>query len=195
MAYPTLANVKTYLGGSGTGQDSVLQWLLDGAVDWVERYCGRKFVETAADTVYVVPDYPAIIGSHRRLLYLRDVDLVSVTSITNGDDESVSSGEYRLLPLEGPPYFLIELLPSSGKYWWAGGDGDGVVTIVGNTGFATTPSAVFQAVLEIVAFAFRARTSGGAGPVTTATREGLVIQPAMVPEHVLEWLRVYKRVR
>ena len=195
MAYPTLAECKSSIGGTGTGQDAVIQWLLDGTVAFVERYCGRSFVPATGQEVYVVPGYPNLLGSGRRTLLVRDVDLVSVTAITNGDGEVLSSGDYRLLPRQGPPFYLIELGLASGKRWSAGDDGLGLVKIEGTTGSATTPGDVFWAIQEIVAFLFRARSSGAAGAVTTATREGLVIKPSEFPPHVMVILENYQRGR
>lgn len=195
MAYPTLAECKTYIGGTGTGQDAVIQWLLDGAVVFVEKYCGRKFVSATGQMVYVVPEYPNLLGMGRRTLIVRGVDLVSVTAITNGDGEVLSSGDYRLLPRQGPPYYLIELGKASGKRWSSGDDGLGLVAIEGTTGSATTPGDVFYAIQELVSYLFRARSSGAAGAVTTATREGLVIKPGEFPPHVLAILENYRRGR
>ncbi len=196
MTYPTSANCKTYIGASGAGDDTLIGWLLDGVIAWVEAWCGHDFVAQAAQTVKVMPEYPNILGRSRKKLLIRDFDLMAVTSVTNGDGVSVASGDYTLLPLSGPPYFMIELTPGSGKYWWRGWDGEGVVTIVGTTGQSTAcPADVFQAILMLVAHFYRGRSSGAGGPLTTATRQGMVIEADKVPKTVLDLLANHRRVR
>ena len=196
-AYPTVAEVKTYLSASAATDDAVITQIVNGVVDFVERYCGHKFIEAAAQTIYVSPEYPNVLGRHRRVLLVRDYDLVSVTTLTNGDAVVVASTDYRLLPLDGPPYFMIELDADSGLYWWRGSDGAGVVTIVGTTGWKTdaVPDAIFLGILEFCKHVYKTRSSGGEGPVTLTARGGVIIPPGSVPQGVLDKLDLYARRR
>lgn len=196
MSYPTTANLKTYIKTASSAEDTLLGWVNDAAIRFVEAWCGHDFVADADQTIYVMPEYPNLLAG-RRVLLVRGYDIISVTSITNGDGESVDSGDYRLLPLDGPPYYKIELDADSGLFWWRGSDGAGVVTIVASSlGYsASCPADVFLAILDLGAYLYRARSSGGLGPVSTATRQGMVIPPDEVPPHILQMLAPYRRVR
>ncbi len=195
-AYPTKAQCKTFMVVSGSGEDDVIDFLLNGAVAFVERYCGRTFLDVESETISVMPTYPNLVGRGHRTLLLRGYDLFAVTGagITNGDGETIS--DYTLLPLDGPPYYKIEIDADAGQYWNRGSSGKEVVTIVCTTGFSdAVPNDIFEAVLDLVLWKYRARTSGAGGPVTTATREGLTIAPAEVPPNIMQTLDYYKRLR
>lgn len=190
--YPTVANCKAFMVITAATDDATITFLVDGAISFVERYCGRSFLDVAAQTIYVMPTYPNLLN--KRTLLIKDRDLVAVTSITNGDGEAVTA--YRLLPLNGPPYYQIEIHPDAGQTWNRGSDGEGVVTIVGTIGYkASVPDDVFMAVLELVAWLYRARSSGAGGSVTTATRAGLTIAPSELPPNIREVLDQYKRLK
>lgn len=190
--YPDTDDCKTFMGIAGSGEDAVIDWLVAGAVAFVERYCDRSFLDAESQTVYVMPEYPNLLGRGRRMLYVPDVELVGVDTVTNGDGEEVA--DYRLLPVNGPPYFMVEIDRDAGQCWNRGSDGEGVVTIEGTTGYGTSvPDDVFMAILGLVAWLYRSRSSGGGGPVTTATRAGLVIAPSEVPGHLRELLDLYRR--
>jgi len=186
MAYPVLVDVKAYLKVAGAGEDGLLQQLLDAAISFVEGWCGRKFTRALGQTK-VVPEYPHRVGSRKLLV---KADVYSVTSIQNGDGSLIGANEYLLLPFSGPPYWCIELKPWAA--WSRGADGSGVVTISGDIGL-DCPADVSSAVLELVAYLYRSRTTGAGGAVTTATRQGLIIPASSVPGHVLEVLNLHRR--
>lgn len=189
-AYPTATQVKTFLGISSSGDDTTIGYIVDGVTDFIERYCGRSFVDAAAQTIKVMPEYPNLLG--RRELLIKDWDVVSVTSITNGDGETIS--DYTLLPLNGPPYYKIEIDLDAGQVWNRGSDGAGVVTIVCTTGYASAvPNDIYLAFIQLCAWLYRARSAGAGGAVTTATREGLTIAPSEIPPNIRETLDLYKR--
>lgn len=68
MAYPTLSEVKTYLGVVGTDDDAYLTIQLAAVIDAVEQYCQREFDEVVGDTktfvdvsyqtVFLLPRFP-----------------------------------------------------------------------------------------------------------------------------------------
>jgi len=194
MTYPTYANLKTFLGTSSSAEDTLLGWIIDAAIAFVEVWTGHDFVAQASQTIYVNPVYPARLGP--RVLLIRQYDVMAVTEIKNGDGVVVAAANYRLLPLDGPPYHKIELAADSGLCWTRGAAGTGVVAIKGTTGFSTgCPKDVFLAILMIGAAYYRARSSGGMGTVMTATRQGLVIEPGNLPPEILALLEPYRRWR
>lgn len=191
MTYPTDADVKTFLGITGSGEDALVGWLLEAAIQFVESYCGHTFVADELQTVEVVPEYPNLLDG-RRVLLIRDTEFMAVTSVKNGDGVTLAASDYKLLPRSGPPYHKIELRP--GLVWWRGSDGLGVVEIGGTTGTSTgCPADVFLAIIQIAAYEYRARQTGAGGAVTTATRQGMIIPPQSLAPHIMEKLNPYRR--
>ena len=47
--YITLAQLKTYLGLSGSGQDDNLENAVEAASREIDAYCGRFFYQTSSD--------------------------------------------------------------------------------------------------------------------------------------------------
>ena len=197
MSYPALANLKTFVNTSSESEDGVLQICLDAAIDFVEKYTGHSFEESDSVTIKVIPEYPYILGPHRRKLLINEYDIQSVSGITNGDGESIAASDYRLLPVDGPPYFMIELAADSGLYWFSGWDRIGTVDIVCTTGYCAdtgTPGDIYAAIIQLAVHLYRARSSGGGGHVRTATRGGLVIEPSDIPDSVRVVLDSYRRL-
>ena len=56
--YCTLAELKTYLGLSGSGQDTNLESAVDSASREIDAICGRFFFQTSSDTKYFTPINP-----------------------------------------------------------------------------------------------------------------------------------------
>ncbi len=56
--YCTLAELKTYLGLSGSGQDDNLESAVDSASREIDAICGRFFFQTSSDTKYFTPINP-----------------------------------------------------------------------------------------------------------------------------------------
>ena len=53
--YCTLAELKTYLGLSGSGQDDNLENAVNGASREIDAICDRFFYQTSSDTKYFTP--------------------------------------------------------------------------------------------------------------------------------------------
>src|SRR3990167_11453039 len=96
--YATVAELKSYKNITTTGDDTLLQDLLDDAQDILERAYQRLFEASADSTHYFDPTRDV----RGRTLYFDD-DLAAVTSITNGDGTVVTSSQYVLEPRNGTP--------------------------------------------------------------------------------------------
>jgi len=84
MAYTDAATLKTYLGVSGAGDDTLLTALIARAQSAIDAYTSRTF-EASADTTR---KFTVGKDTDGRKLYL-DEDLSSITAIvTNADDGS-----------------------------------------------------------------------------------------------------------
>src|SRR5438874_9915645 len=86
MSLDTLANVKTALLVSGTGDDAVLTRLMDVAESFIEQHTGRSFAGgTFTET------HPA--GGP--MLFLRNFPVASVTSLKVDGDRAFGSSTER----------------------------------------------------------------------------------------------------
>lgn len=84
MTWPTLTDVKNYLGVTDASNDSYLTVQINGAIDSIERYCGRNF--EAADLVesHVNPDYSSTDNRNISLI-INQPPINSITSVKDGD--------------------------------------------------------------------------------------------------------------
>lgn len=143
MSYATLADFKTYIsemtGGVQTtfttAENTLLQSFLDQADAEIDAYTGRGFGQGANNHTHT---YTADDVTDK-ILYL-DSDLVSVTTLTNGDGTALTSSDYTLLPRNASitgqngydsSYWAIEL--KSDHSWTF--STDGVITLNGRWGF------------------------------------------------------------
>jgi len=88
--------------------DAKLDDWIDAASRFIEGETGRIFIPWTGAKKF---DYQDI-----RYLFLED-DLLSVTTLTNGDDTEIVTGDYFLYPAKGPPYTWIECDISSGDFF------------------------------------------------------------------------------
>lgn len=184
MTYPTSANFKTWAGISGSGDDTVVGYALDGAKAWFERECNRVFVAASATKKF--PVRHPYVGKDKTRLNLLGQFLVAVTSITNGDDDVlVVDTEYVLHPLAAP-YHRVDIVRASGLFWTDGGDGS-PVTIEATWGeSAACPADVFLGILELAQAEYLARMQGTGGTVQFSGNSGMILQPSEFPKRVHE---------
>ncbi len=184
MAYETLANLKSYLGiaEDATGDDTLLTALLNAATARIEADTHRVF-EAASGTRYYGPE--AVDGD---VLWL-DADLYSVTSITNGESQTIT--EYWLLPRNKAPYYQIKLKDGSDYSWTF--DTDGEIAIVGKWGYSETPPAdIVYACKRLAGYYYRLKDSQ-TFDVTSSPETGQLIIPKGIPADVKLILANYRR--
>lgn len=188
MAYATANELKTYLGITGSGDDTLFGELLDRATAEIEQFTGRQFA-VASDTTR----YFDAIGSHigGGVLYLPG-DLCSITTVTNGDDTEVNSDEYTTLPRNATPYYAIRLLSQSGVTWTYSSEWMDAISITGRWGYSTTPpDDIVHACVRLAAFYYRQKDAQLAD--VTAIEAGTVIRTPAMPAEVKQVLTRYVR--
>ena len=135
--YATLAEAKAYLKITSVDatDDTVLESLVEHSSRLIDAETRRTFYARTETHYYDVPSG----GS----LYIDDDDLLTVTSLTNGDGVAIVAASYKLYPLNSSPKWEIRLLPSSNVYWaWStAGDISAAITLVGTWGYAATAPA------------------------------------------------------
>jgi hypothetical protein len=129
--------------------DAGLESTIEAVSRWIDSYTGRTFYSRTAETRrFDVPD----VGD-KHLLMLDD-DLISVTTLTNGDAEVLTTADYVLLPANGTPKYAIKIKDISSKFWSYNSDNstEQVITVVGSWGYsATAPLPVKEAcILESI---------------------------------------------
>ena len=142
--YATLAEMRARAGITAaldTTDDATIEAVVEAVSRAIDNYTRRTFY-SRTETRYF--DTPA----GRELLL--DDDLISITTLTNGDATVITSADYQLLPLNSTPKFSVRLKQSSAVSWQGDADGnqEGVISIAGAWGYAsTTPKPIHEACL------------------------------------------------
>lgn len=186
--YCTLADVRLYqhIGSGKTAHDSLLNDLISKASARIDRYCNRTFVAASATRKFH--------GMHdvdSQTLYL-DEDLVSVTSITNGDGTTLSASDYVLEPTNRTPKFAVRLKASSSKSWTWTTDPEEAISVAGLWGYASTqPPDIKHAAVRLVAWYFAQRDAPF--EAQGLPELGIVTVPSDIPADIKATLDPYVR--
>jgi len=186
MAYVTVAEFKQYTGVSEAVDDALISGLIASAQAAIDNYCHRTFEADEDTTKYFDAVGPHIDGL---TLYFDD-DLCAITTVTNGDDNVVSSSEYTTIPRNGTRFYAIRLLSQSGKTWTFSGEWMDAISITGRWAYSVkAPDDIYQACLRLASFYYREKDS----PLTdvTAIEAGTVIRTPPMPGSVKALLQPY----
>lgn len=189
-AYPTIAEFKAVTDISSTSDDTLIQTYLDNAKQTIEDMAGRKFGVSGTSVRY----YDAREAYEDGRLLVLDEDLVSLTSIVNGDGTSIATGDVFLLPFNDSPKTEILIKETSASRWTWGTNPENSVEITGVWGFSTTvPDPVYQATMRLAAFFYYQRDTSldVDRPILTAT--GLYM-PSRIPSDVQMLIYPYSRL-
>jgi len=186
--YATLAEVKAYIDTSSTNatDDGVIEDMVEMASRLIDKLTIRTFY-ARTETHYF--DY-----SGGRSLVMDD-DLLTVTTLTNGDDDTIASTEYNLLPFNRSPKHEIKLKQSSTEGWEIDSDGnsEGVISVAGTWGYsATAPDDIKHACISIVISAYHKRFGQGVEGVAQITAMGVVITPQDIPKEAWTIINPYR---
>lgn len=173
-AYPTAGDLKQFLYAANqidsptapTGRAASLDY--EGAVNAAkaefEKRTGRTYRAAAATRRYDVPtDADSVLDL--------ETDWATLDTIERDDEELDEEDDYRLLPLEGPPYRFVEFVAvRSAPLLWAE---HGTITVTGTRGSAATvPDDAYQGVLQRAAAhlapSLHGQATGGAQSVKQA---------------------------
>lgn len=129
------------VGVADTEDDNLLHHYAIKASRIIDRECARVFYPKVETRIYDIP-------KTRKLKF--DKDLLSVTTLTNGDDSEISSSEYFLLPYNESPKYALELEPASASIWQIDASGGryqkGVIDVLGVWGCHDEYGDAWQAV-------------------------------------------------
>jgi hypothetical protein len=170
MPLTTLATVKEYLGLTGTGEDSLLNRLIDWATDFIHSYCGRTFPQGSYDEYYD--------GDGTDTLLSHQFPIVSVNSLEVDGTVKDSTSFVLYAPLG-----IIRL--KSGVF----PRGKKNVRLQYTAGYATIPKDLEQASIELVALKYYDR---GRERLGVEGKEGTSFT-TQLPQEVKQVLDLYKR--
>ena len=192
MAITDTEEIKLILDMDDSPDDGLLQLLIVDAEAHIKTQTGRQFTAAAA-TRYFDPTDPAVVDGP--YLYL-DEDLVSVTTLTNGDSNVLTvTTEYILQPVnDGPPYDTVQLVTSGGIVWTYATDHEMAISLLGSWGYqATAPADIKRAVQLLTGYYYRSREAlpDQDRPLIV---DGVVIAPAQVPGDVEKLIAPYRKL-
>lgn len=186
MGYASIIQVKDYLGIAATSvDDNLLEDLISRAEGMIDAYTGRNF-EAVTATKYFGSE---VVSGQDLTLYGND--LLTVTTLTNGDAVVIAGTDYRLFPRNDSPKWLIKL--DSGKSWEFSTD-DSEISIAGTWGYsATAPADIEHACVRLTAFLYRQKDTSADIDRPIITGDGVTIMPSGLPSDVTKMLDRYKR--
>ena len=185
MAYTTLADLKAYLDISVTTDDTLLTAIIPRAQAIIDAHTGRTFEASTTTKYFHLED---IEGQE---LWLGSYDLLTVTTLTNGNGTIIDAANYRLEPRNFTPKFLIKL---DSAYSWEFTDGDSEISVAGTWGYTTAaPSDIVQACIRLAAFIYRQKGSNSDLDRPLVTGDGVTIMPSALPQDVMKMIDHYRR--
>lgn len=187
--YATLAEFKLWadISSTNTDDDSVIEDIIEAASRYIDAETARTFYARTETRYYSIPG--------GRQLDVDD-DLLTITTLTNGDATTIAATEYNFIPKNVTPYRAIRLKDSSTDYWTFDSDGNSeyVISILGTWGYAATaPHDIRQACMMIATSMYKRRFGESTSSVATVTAAGVVITPQDVPSHAARIIRRYTR--
>ncbi|HFD38538.1 MAG TPA: phage gp6-like head-tail connector protein [Anaerolineae bacterium] len=187
MAYTTVADLKTYLGLSGSGDDALLATLIEAAQAMLEHEIGDVF-EAAADTTRY---FDAVADVEGRTLYF-DRYCASITSITNGDGNAVAAGDYVTEPRNGSPIWAVTLKSGASASWTYDDSPENAIAVTGRWAVTTTaPADIVQATIRLAAYLYRQRDAQ-VFDVTAMPELGQITIPKGTPADVWAIIRYWR---
>jgi hypothetical protein len=193
--YTTLANVLALLAAEGEdpGEDAMLEGMIEAASRLFDGLTRRTFYARTETRYHSVPERNAV---NRRRLWLDD-DLLSATSITNGDGTAIAASDYYFEPRNGLPACAVVLKQSAGVVWTGDADGNTeyVIPIAGSWGYsASAPADVREEVEGIVVGKYRNRYGTNVQGAAQITAAGVVITPQDIPASAWKVIEYYRRI-
>ena len=111
-----------------TNDDLVIEAILEDVSRYIDSFTGRKFYPRVDTRYYDKPE-------DRELIF--DDELLSLTTLTNGNDVAIASTEYNLLPKNNSPYEGLRMIASSSIAWESDSNSNTeyVIDVLGEWGY------------------------------------------------------------
>jgi len=196
MAYLTVAQLKTYLGIQSSSDDSLLADIVHEAAHVVDDYCNRTF-EAAADTTryYNALDirYGGRVDAFQNTLLL-DVDLCQLTTVVNGNGDTIPNNALVLLPTNFVPSYAIKIKMNTAYVWTYIGTPDTAIVITGRFAYSITcPVPIRAATRRLAGYMYRAKDNTAETDRSIMSADGVSIAAPAIPTDVTRMLEPYRR--
>lgn len=189
------------MGITASGDDSLLSLCIDRAQHTIESYTNRKFEATAdttrkftptVDDVYLGTGYAGDLIDDETLG--TDYDLISITSITNGDATNLPTAQVVMLPLNTTPAWAVRIKQGSTYAWTYADNSYGAVSITGRWGYSlTAPANIQQACLRLASQMYRQRDGSPDLSDSIISADGSAIVSGAMRSDVKALLNPYRR--
>ncbi len=187
MAYATLAQLRAEINITATTDDTLLSDKLTRAQGIINAATGRVF-EAATATRY----YDAVANVDGLTLNLDD-DLLSISTLTNGNASVIVAANYTLLPTNTSPKYAIRLRASKGIAWEYLTDPENAISVAGTWGFsATAPADIVQATIRTAAWLYKQRDSQVFDTISVPGTGEIIVPPGL-PRDVQRICGAYRR--
>lgn len=187
--YASLTEFKAYaeIVSTNSGDDTMLEDIIEAASRYIDKITSRTFYGVTATRLFDLPAGP--------VLYL-DEDLITVTTLTNGDGSTIAAANYWLHPLNTSPKYAIQLKQSTSLSWLpsSAGDSVGCISVAGTWGYSATAPDNIKLACLLIANSYRQQRSGMGVQSATVTPGGIVIQDAEIPRPAWAIIRDYRKV-
>lgn len=185
MTYTTLADLKSYLNITVSTDDTLLTALITRAQAVIDVYTDRHFEAETTTKYFHIEDLEG------QILYLYDNDLLTITTLVNGNGTVIDAASYRLEPRNSEQKWMIRL---NGDVTWEFTDGDSEISVSGTWGWsATAPANIVHAATRLAAFIYRQKDSSTDIDRPIITGDGVTIMPGALPQDVMRLLDPYRR--
>ncbi len=174
-------------GGTSTGDDTVIEQIIEGASRVIDNETRRTFYPRAETRYYDVPE--------SNTLYLDD-DLISIAKFTNGDGTEITAGDYLTKPYNETPKYAVKIKDASTVTFEfdSTNNGEKAISISGSWGWGTSvPKDVEIATLEIAKTVYHRRFGENESSETTITGAGVIISPNDIPASARAVIQKYQR--
>lgn len=188
--YTDLATFKEYrrVESTDTDDDTLIEDLVTEVSRAIDTFTGRTFYARTETRTFTTP-------SSAELVF--DDDLLTVTTLTNGNGEAIAASSYILLPNNVSPKYALVLIGTDGVAWELSTTTNSslqAISLAGTWGWSdATPADIELACLILTNDAYSKRTrQGEAGGLVTP--DGVRILPSGFPLRVRDLLVPYGRV-
>lgn len=205
--YITTAALKSYLRISSATDDSLLADAISGACGTIDAITHRIFSperihipndDGSSDpfaTRHYTPLSDRIGGDLVDNYTLRlNYDMVTLTSITNGDGSNVPLNAVVTIPADTRPFGFIQIKTASGYFWTYSGSPEQSISVYGKWGYSlSAPAAIKRAATRLAALLYRQRDGSPNTDDAIATAEGVYLASGKIPDSVMKMISPYIR--
>jgi hypothetical protein len=190
--YCSLAEFKSFARITSTDatDDGVIEDMIEAASRYIDDLTGRQFYASTETRLFSIPR-----GDNYRELWF-DKDLLTISTLTNGDAVVIASTQYNLLPRNETPKFALRLKESSSVAWEddSSGNTEFVISVAGTWGYSSSaPDDIKELALEIARNLYKSRFGENAEAVSTITAAGVVVTPKAMPSWGKDVIARYRR--